>query len=768
MGALPVTAAPSLHFDLPGGSLAQALAALSRQGSIDVGGSDPAISATGVRPLHGTMSAARALDRLLAGTPFMAEPVGNGGYRLVRRPAQPARAMAPRPVRIAAQTPAPPDEIIVLGSKRQQPLFTSPGSTEVIAVSDGGMGPTSALGERWLLQRTPVLQSTEVGEGRNKLFIRGVADSSFTGPTQATAGIYFGDVRVGYDGPDPNLNLYDVDRVEILEGPQGTLYGAGSIGGVIRIEPRAPQLEGPHASLRTGVSETGHGSPSYDSAGMVDLSLVPDRLGVRVVGYRSRDGGYIDAPNRKTSDINPLTQTGFRGAVRARPFDGITIDASYLRQTSEQPDLQYADGGLALGHLATLAQPFSDRYKLARGVAEKVWGSGLTFRISGGVADHHLAQRFEATRPGVANPSAYDDTTDIRLDTVEARLSRSMADGRGWVIGASGVWSTTGSERTLGPLSAPRDLIGVTNRTREKAGFGEITLPLKGKFLLSAGLRFTVARMDGEPSRRPVNSDFLRGSTARRLDPDVGFSVPVAHDLIWFGQYQQGFRTGGLAVAQGAGRVATYQSDTIRVVHSGVRYRHGRRIRASIDLSYARWDDIQADLIGRNGLPLTANVGNGIILAVEANAEYGITSELSFSGAVLFNHSRLTDPAPSYVSSGDRPLPASPKWTATGALAWHHPFSDSLALRAEARLRYTGRSRLGVGPVLDIPYGNYTEVGTIAALEFGRYEASLGIQNLLNVRANRFAIGNPFAIARQDETTPLRPRTVRLGFAVHY
>ena len=220
-------------------------------------------------------------------------------------------------------------------------------------------------------------------------------------------------------------------------------------------------------------------------------------------------------------------------------------------------------------------------------------------------------------------------------------------------------------------------------------------------------------------------------------------------------------------MAQGVGRVAGFRSATIRVGHSGFRYRRGRRFSSTIDLSYARWNDIQADLIGRNGLPFTDNVGNGVILAVEANGDYTITSELHATGAVLFNHSRLTDPVVAYASSGNRPLPASPAWTATSAIVWRHPIGATI-LRTEARLRYTGDSRLGVGTTLDIPYGNYAEVGTIAALQFGAYEASIGIDNLFDARANRFAIGNPFAILRRDETTPLRPRTFRVGLAMHF
>jgi hypothetical protein len=78
-------------------------------------------------------------------------------------------------------------------------------------------------GTEKITQRVPTVASTYLGSGRNKLFIRGIADSSFTGPTQATVGQYLGDLRLSYNAPDPDLRLSDLARVEVLEGPQGTL-----------------------------------------------------------------------------------------------------------------------------------------------------------------------------------------------------------------------------------------------------------------------------------------------------------------------------------------------------------------------------------------------------------------------------------------------------------------------------------------------------------------------------------------------------------------
>ncbi|WP_432490608.1 TonB-dependent receptor plug domain-containing protein, partial [Flavonifractor plautii] len=77
----------------------------------------------------------------------------------------------------------------------------------------------------------------------NKLFIRGIADSSFSGPTQSPVGQYFGDMRTTYSGPDPDLKLVDMQSVEILEGPQGTLYGSGALGGIVLLRPSMPSFD---------------------------------------------------------------------------------------------------------------------------------------------------------------------------------------------------------------------------------------------------------------------------------------------------------------------------------------------------------------------------------------------------------------------------------------------------------------------------------------------------------------------------------------------
>jgi iron complex outermembrane receptor protein len=748
------------------------LSTLARQAEIDIGGIDAGLSRMSSPGLSGTMSVETALDRLLANTPFMARMVAPDAYRLVRRPAPSRVALSVPPARaIAAQSPSQTagdvgsGEVVVRGAKRNISLALYPGSVIVIPLGEDGWGPHSGDGQSFLLRQTPILQSTELGSGRNKLFIRGIADSSFTGPTQATAGTYFGDVRTGYNGPDPNLNLYDLDRVEVLEGPQGALYGAGSIGGIIRLSPRAPDLTRISGSFDTGVSTTSHGAMGYDVAAMLNLVPWEDHAAFRIVAYRNVQGGYIDDPGRRLSNVNGNSETGGRLSVRLRPADGLFIDISGIYQKNQQPDLQYAlTEGPPLTRLSAIAQPFKDNYKLGRFVVTKVWDSGLSLLAATGHVEHETDQRFDATRPGrFAFPVAYDEHNTITLTTQEVRLARKLSDGRSWLVGASYVHDVTGKAREFGYLDIQRDLIGVTNRTEEKSLFTSTTQKVGPSLSVTVGARYTHSRMDGDPSTTS-RSPFIRGRSTSRVDPELAVSYKLSPRLALFSQYQQGFRTGGLAVAPGVGRVASFEDDKIRVGELGLRLvRHGATGLAMVgSVSYARWSDIQADLVSLNGFPYTANVGDGRIYSFEGSFDWVPVVGLKLTGAVFLNHSRLVRPAPDFVSSGRRPLPDTPSVSATMGASWTRKLGWA-DLRLEANGRYVGSSRLGVGPVLDLPYGEYWQTGAAATLKLKPFDVVLSADNLLDTRGNRFAIGNPFGVAFRDEITPLRPRTIRLG-----
>jgi outer membrane receptor protein involved in Fe transport len=156
---------------------------------------------------------------------------------------------------------------------------------------------------------------TNFGPGRDKILLRGLSDGVFTGRTQSTVSLYLDDVPLTYNAPDPDLRLIDVDAVEVLRGPQGVLYGAGSIGGVVHIITHKPDLDTYSGSLSLTGILTKSGVPSTILKGMANMPLLPGRLGLRVVAYRETDGGYINDPVLHRTDVNQTSRTGARALV---------------------------------------------------------------------------------------------------------------------------------------------------------------------------------------------------------------------------------------------------------------------------------------------------------------------------------------------------------------------------------------------------------------------------------------------------------------------
>ncbi len=206
------------------------------------------------------------LSHILAGTAATYRQIDPQTFEIVRRP--PAQASRKSGV---------PDYL----PHRRRPTSSSPAangrrrcrtiSAASRIVDTGTIRPGRLIhGSQALVEAVPILSSTHLGPGRNKLFIRGVADSSFNGPTQATVGQYLGEVRLNYNAPDPELALVDVASVEVLEGPQGALYGAGSLGGIVRLVPVAPDLSHASLDIAGGGALQAHGAPSGDVSAIVE------------------------------------------------------------------------------------------------------------------------------------------------------------------------------------------------------------------------------------------------------------------------------------------------------------------------------------------------------------------------------------------------------------------------------------------------------------------------------------------------------------------
>lgn len=790
--ALPAaaTAAEKQAFDVPGGSLSASLPLLSRQAGVSISVADGALWRSRVKRVRGRMSVEDALRRMLTDTGARAVRVSATSWRIERRP--PERRVARRSTSPPRAAPSPPEhlvaaaeeEIVVTASKTDLPHSRFAG---VATRMDGGdLAFGGERGTDSILSRMATVSSTHLGAGRNKLFIRGIADSSFTGPTQATVGQYLGDIRLTYNAPDPDLRLYDIDDVEVLEGPQGTLYGAGSLGGIIRIVPNAPNPDRIELQASAGATATQHGDPGGDIGAIVNLPVGAGGHALRLTGYMISDGGYIDNPLRGQRDVNRVHIAGGRGTFRLDAGDGWKVDVGGVYQRITSDDAQYADRDAPpLTRSSLVEQGARARYGMASVVVMKDWG-GLRLQSSSAYVGHRLSERFDA---GTAEepPRILDQYNRTRMVVSETRLSRPFHDGFGWVIGASFVDNRTRQRREYGTIALRAPLTGVTNDIREITGYGEVTAEMRPGFVASGGLRVSHARLGGMGEDVPFAIAAAgRAVTAHRSETDLlpSFSLlvrPLA-GVSLYARYQEGFRPGGLAIESQF--VRRFDNDHVQTWEAGARYgdRGATPFDASLSVSHTRWRDIQADFIDASGFPSTANIGDGRITSISGALAVRPMAGLSIDLGAVYNHSRVDHLSPTIVMAlgASRPADIAPDelarlgripnvagHAARASIDYSMIAGDEL-LRINGWVQYIGSSRLGIGPVLGESQGDYVDTGLAMRLGDERRGVSLTFTNLLDERGNRFALGTPFVEGSPGFLTPLRPRTVRIGVDVAY
>lgn len=806
--------------------------AIGRQGGINIAFRDSSLMKRPAPSIRGKMEPAVALARLARASNLQIKKVGPNSYLLLAGPVpraappkKPKLHLAAAPAAAPVEEEAPPQEVIVTASKRDTPSPRFAGQWTRI---DGDVfAPLGIAGAEAIEARTVGFSSTHLGAGRNKLFIRGIADSSFSGPTQSPVGQYFGDMRTGYSGPDPDLKLVDMQSIEVLEGPQGTLYGSGALGGIVLLKPNMPVLNKLSGSAATGASITWHGDAGYDLSGVLNAP-VTDWSALRLVAYRAREGGYVDNVATGERDINDVEVTGGRATVTAEVRPGWFVDLAGIAQKIDGDDSQYADRkGGDLSRSSLVDQPFSSDFALGALVIRKDSGS-IRFRSTTGISRQQVDENFDASIEdlqqgqqswprGISNQAPVSRPMEngsfpsmtgsgprqaheylkaamagrvrqlrqhsrARAISNETRLWRPMEDGYGWLVGFSSIGHRYRVSRELAEDGVEVDLSGTENKVRETTFFGEFALELSPKLEASLGARYTRTSLTGTGSHlSPLAMVRLAEEDAKRTEhrflPSAALLARPIDKLTVYLRYQQGFRPGGLSIAHDAVRL--YRNDRLGTAEAGFRF--GRPDRDPFDLqgsvTRSKWSDIQADFLDGSGLPVTDNIGDGRVWTVSLNGGAQLTPELRMEAGFAWNDGKITRPTSEYlllVAAADAAggedsmrIPNIARIVARGSIDWKREIGGGRTFEANAYARYVGRSRLGVGPHLGQEQGDYVDSGMILRLADDRKAVSLSVTNLTDEVGNRFAFGAPVATSA-DQITPLRPRTVRLGFELAF
>lgn len=769
---LAVAAAETRMFNVAPGPLGGALVAFGEQAGMTVGLNDPALAGRHSPGARGKFSRIQALRRILAGTGARFRSIDRDTVRVVRaRPEQDKHPSRPRLADgPALAPPAPMPEIVVTASKRNLSLRNHPGTVSIVDFDPDELARESAKGTAAIVSRLPILASTNLGSGRNKIFIRGVADSSFNGASPATVGQYLGDVRLTYNAPDPDLNLYDMRRVEVLEGPQGTLYGSGSLGGILRLVPNPPAMNGNSGSMAAGATATAHGGEGGDIAGMVNLVPAPGRAALRLVAFASLRPGYIDDPGRNLTNINRTTSQGGRAAFEFKAGGDWTVALGGAMQNVRASDGQYVLRGFGLERSSAVAQPFDNDFSLAYVTAKRPLGP-VELTTTTSFVRHDVDSAFDATLGPSAPPRLYTEQLSLRLFSHETRLSRN-GDGNSWVFGLSGFIARDMTRRAMGAPRSPAPIAGFRNANKEAAVFGQFTHQIASRIAATLGARLSYTHSSGELIDTPSPEADEPARNQFRFSPTAALTWNVNERLLAYIHAQSASRPGLLEVAPSSSPQASERvdSDSLSMIELGARFGRRGTDRLIVDASIAhqRWSDIQSDLIDPAGLPFTANIGDGRITSIEASATWRVTGAVVLDAALFVNSSRLAKPAPRFTAANERDLPNIGHVGGRFGAVFRHQFNLRTALTVNGSVRYVGRSELGIGAPLDVSQGDYVDTALGARLALGGLGLSLDVTNLADTRGNRFAYGNPFGINQRNQITPLAPRRVRIGVDVKF
>jgi outer membrane receptor protein involved in Fe transport len=586
--AAPATAQQRAPIAIAPGTLQSAIAQIAARTGASIALGDPEIGMLAVPGLTGTMTAEAALRRAVRRLPVRVVVIDAATFRLVRAPKRaPVRPVARRTPRAPVEAPvAAAPEIIVTATKRDPRQSRHAGT---IAVIDGAsLGYAGSEGTAAVERAVTSLSSTHLGAGRDKLFLRGVGDSSYSGQTQATVGQYFGEARLNYTGPDPALRLYDIERVELLLGAQGSLYGAGSLGGIMRIEPNRPDPSGVWGSLLFSGSVTRRGAPGGEAAAVLNLPTGGAGGAVRAVGYRLREGGYIDDVGRGVRDSDRLDVAGGRLAYAMVPAEGWEAELVGLFQDIDARDADYADRRYgALTRASAIAQPYRNRYRLGS-ITVRHKGDALALVADLSRSRAALDDRFDGGESG-SEPRVLARHNVADVTAGEVRIARASGGPSSWVVGAAFVESDSTSRARLSEGDMRFAAIEARASTQEKTLFGE-GAQSAGPLTLSLGLR--LVRWDSRVRARAEAEATSRSDAGWMFLPTAAVLFDWGRDAQLFVRHARSYRPPiATAAVLGVNRLA---GDRYGAWEFGVRLlpSAARPFDASLAVSAGRWRDV--------------------------------------------------------------------------------------------------------------------------------------------------------------------------------
>ncbi len=618
------------------------------------------------------------------------------------------------------------EEIVVTALRRTDPTLLQKTPMAITTVGGDTLEKRSLDNVTDLLKVIPGTAIVDQGTAQRKLVVRGVNSAG-----EPLTGLYYDETFI-QGAPSttndagqrmPELRLFDVERVEVLRGPQGTLYGASSMSGTVRALFNKPTNEfGARVTASTESSE--EGDIGYEANAMVNVPLVDEKLATRVVGYHRDRGGYIDNVPLKREDINTDETTGGRVLLRYTPAETLTVDlAAFIQRQEAFISAWELPAGPYKTNVPTQL-PVTDDFELYSLTTR--WNLG--FATLTGVASHFnrdLLATIDASRlmfnvggAPLANafaPAVLVQPQEIESDSYELRLS---SNGDGPFVWTTGVYFDKRDSFTLTrqlkadkatglPLNPEQVALRRTidETLEQRALFGEVTFNATDALAVTLGARYFDydKSMTTETTKAfPQIKFFAQLPLTFDSDEDgvvgkVNVAYTLSESALIYAQAAEGFRPGGTnQLANLPANLVPYESDSLMSYEIGAKTSwFDDRMTANLAAFRIDWDNMQVTGISPDGaFRFISNAGAAQIDGVELELAAAPMQGLELSLGAAFLDARLTEDQISAAVNapgreGDR-IPNVPKVSAAVAVEYGHPLGAALYGSARVDVTHTG------------------------------------------------------------------------------
>lgn len=696
-------------------------------------------------------------------------------------------------------------EVVVTAQKKSEDLLKVP--VPVTVLDAGTLVDNNQLRLRDYYTSVPgfsVMPSTSGSGGSfQSVAIRGITTGVYTNPT---VGITVDDVPYGSStaiGAGGGMAAADIDpadlaRVEVLRGPQGTLYGASSMGGLIKyvtIDPSTEALTGRVEADMDGV--VNGAEPGYGVRGSVNVPLTDD-LALRASGFTRQDPGYIDNVQTGRTGINEDHVSGGRVAGLWRASPAVTLKISALYQRSKSDGFSDVDLpingyiGPSLGELQQSSlrgtgqsdrtvQAYSATLVARLGVAELTSVTGYNISQYSDTYDltYYFASLTQAQFGVPGTPTPESDKTD--KFSQEVRLSTPIGKHVDWLLGT---FFTHESSRYAQGILAENpttgavvgDFYNVAFRPgyAELAGFTDFTFRLTQRFDIQLGaresrIRQTYTELDsgpfltnvlGEPSPHIVPET---DSSANAFTYLVTPRLKISPGLMLYVRIASGYRAGGPNLTLSPGIPFQYSPDKTQNFELGAKSELlDDRLSIDSSLYYINWKDIQLSLTNpQTGLGYTGNGSQAKSQGLEFSVDSKPIPGLTVAAWLTLSDAELTQAFPptsnAYGASGDR-LPYSSRFSGNFSLRRDFAITDQLTAFFGGSVSYVGRREgefTASAARQELPAFARTDLQT--GIEYAAWTVNLFVNNLADKRgvlAGGLGSFPPFAFSY------IQPRTV--------